>query len=343
MYKSIEILRIVSAVLVVTAHLPSTTLPVFSMFCGGDVFLGSIGVDVFFVISGIVMGMTYDKRKKIDSLPLRVRGFLTARILRIYPLYVVTTIIAIVIAPLFGRAIPRYERIIKDLLLVPHMDNGVYVDPIIGVGWTLRFEIAFYLLVFLSLVFRMRQLASIVIIALVSLSMWVPNYYGCPLLLEFLAGYMLAGKVAIVQMRWGKHIRIIGLICAVSIFFFAALGTDVPPSKDTVNIIPRTVIYFKDCSFPRVIVWGLPALLVVFAAVALEEYIPQCLAKCGKYTYSVYLMQYFCLPVFDKMRVRGLSDVIALSSTVSVLCLMSVVSYKMIEKPALLIAKRVNE
>jgi hypothetical protein len=84
--QSIESLRILAALLVVCAHLPPYTIPVLGQFLGANRFLGSIGVDLFFVISGVVIGLS-TVRAATGTAGRPLRSFLVARIFRIFPLY----------------------------------------------------------------------------------------------------------------------------------------------------------------------------------------------------------------------------------------------------------------
>src|SRR4051812_31525210 len=84
--RSLETLRIIAAVLVVTAHLPPTNIPVLKWFVGDGLFLGSIGVDLFFVISGVVIGLSV--LRAVDAAPTKstFTTFVVSRVFRIYPL-----------------------------------------------------------------------------------------------------------------------------------------------------------------------------------------------------------------------------------------------------------------
>lgn len=97
---------------------------------------GAAGVDLFFAISGFIV--CYISTAP-DYTPLR---FLAKRFFRIYPLNAAATLVMIAF---FSRSIgePPQEielgRILRSLLIVPQP------APINAVGWTLEYEVIFYL------------------------------------------------------------------------------------------------------------------------------------------------------------------------------------------------------
>jgi peptidoglycan/LPS O-acetylase OafA/YrhL len=315
------------------AHLSPTTLPFVSWFFGGRVFLGSIGVDVFFIISGVVMGLTFHKRTDIIEVGLRTRGFLASRARKIFPLYIIATILAALIAPLFGRSFPSIDRLILDLLLLPHGVEGRYIDPLIGVGWTLRYELFFYFVVFIGLLLNRRHAVTGAIVAVVLLPFLTIDYYSVPLLFEFLAGFLMARWIHRFPEFGHFYLRFAGFIAAVALFLLAATGKDFQASGADLAQIPRMLIYFGEDPVSRVIAWGIPSLLLVITTASLEVHVPGRLAALGKFTYSLYLMQYFCLPIEHKLIARAWPEWLALTTTLLVLAVVTFLSYSFVEKP----------
>ncbi len=88
-FNSIEALRIVAALVVVFAHSNSFSITFIDRFLGANLFLGSIGVDIFFVVSGYVM---YLSSKESSSGTAGATKFLINRFFRIFPLYIVATL-----------------------------------------------------------------------------------------------------------------------------------------------------------------------------------------------------------------------------------------------------------
>jgi len=97
---------------------------------------GAVGVDLFFAISGFIVCY-------VSSAPgYTPFSFLAKRFFRIYPLNALATLVVIV---LFSRSIggPPHEielgRVLRSLLIVPQQ------TPMNSVGWTLEYEVIFYL------------------------------------------------------------------------------------------------------------------------------------------------------------------------------------------------------
>jgi exopolysaccharide production protein ExoZ len=193
---SLQYLRAFAALLVVWQHavfkMPSF-LPATSLHTG------AIGVAVFFVISGFVMQMTTDGK---NVTPFE---FLKRRIIRVAPLYWVITIVfsALLLARdpsvLMNDVSPM--RIIKSLFFIPHISpiQHDHIWPILIPGWTLNYEMFFYLIFAISMFFKARVV--IVTIVLLSFVLFGKLFeplanpllitYSHPLFLEFLAGMLI--------------------------------------------------------------------------------------------------------------------------------------------------------
>ncbi|WP_019429414.1 acyltransferase [Limnohabitans sp. Rim47] len=296
--RSLESLRILAALLVVCAHLSPYKIPVLGQFFGANRFLGSIGVDLFFVISGVVIGLS-TVRAVTGTMDSPLRNFLVARIFRIFPLYWVVTAISIALLWQRGRPLPAWDELLHSLTLIPRLDNGQYVDPIVAIGWTLQFEIFFYSLCALGILARSKYLPIIAAIALSAASFAFDGYYLNPILLEFAGGYAFALYLANQKQPIGQigfPLATVLVVASTALFLFAATGRDAgyPPAFDLMQA-PRMMIAFGDAYIPRWLAWGLPAFIIVVVALRLENSLSWRLASLGKYTYSVYLCHTFAI------------------------------------------------
>lgn len=197
---TVQYLRAVAAGLVVLHH--AFSVPALAPYYGKP--FGIFGVDLFFVISGFIMWTTTADR---DRGPLK---FWSARIIRVIPLYWIFTslyIFAAILIPssLFNAALDL-EHILKSYFFIPaeHPRLG-NILPVYTLGWTLNYEMFFYLVFGIGLFIPTRaiRLAAVLggltllvaIGALVAPSQAVASTYTNPLLLEFAAG-ILIGRLA---------------------------------------------------------------------------------------------------------------------------------------------------
>lgn len=136
---SIQALRGIGAFLILLQHIPFINT-------------GSFGVDLFFCISGF-MAM-YSTREETPH-------FLTKRLLRIFPLYSLITLllyfVTILFPSLFESTKESFPQLLKSLCFIPFEISPTIVQPILRVGWTLNYEVLFYVLFALSMSFHHRN------------------------------------------------------------------------------------------------------------------------------------------------------------------------------------------
>lgn len=111
--------------MVVYAHLP--------LFGPIDTF-GQLGVDIFFIISGFVVPYSISLHNEKP-----IRSFIIRRFLRLYPLYWLSVFFAALVA---ADAVPLGKLLAN--LTMPQYYIGI--PGLLGVYWTLAFELLFYAL-----------------------------------------------------------------------------------------------------------------------------------------------------------------------------------------------------
>ena len=276
---SIQVLRAVAAVLVALFHVQMSFSSDFGTGGPRQDYLfafGAVGVHIFFVISGLVMVLT---TANTDYSP---RKFITRRLLRIYPIYWICAAIYLVVFWLLGQPHQlSVWQVLGSLLLLPE-----YSASIIGPGWTLAYEMYFYLMfaAFMSLTLYGLSVEKallaltatfFVLIAMrgvFSIEDQTLNLVTNPLLIEFLSGMFIGWLIA-----RGKvpNVGPPAVIAGITTYAGAiAIGYDVTS---------------------RVITMGIGSFLIVFGAVAWEvhrganrpvEY----LSRFGDGSYALYLI-----------------------------------------------------
>lgn len=271
--QSIQTLRALAATAVLLFHLKL-------------VGLGYAGVDVFFVISGFIMG-----KVGVKDTPGR---FMHKRLARIVPIYWGMTIVVCVMSLIPG-AMRHFSfdlaSLAKSLLFIPYRNGDGDIFPLIVPGWTLNFEMFFYI-VFATLLFSSRpRLYAVLLLCLLAVIGAVQKFsdpvlatYTSPLLLEFAAGLLLS---------LGNPIRtrvggLVGLLAGFLGFFAVAFSGELDIE-----------------GLQRAVLLGGPALLVVAGAMAIEKvgawpFLPGA-QMLGDASYSLYLTHGLVISATEKI------------------------------------------
>jgi exopolysaccharide production protein ExoZ len=322
---NLQILRAFAAMAVVFYH---------TDFRLGGVHTDFQGVAIFFVISGFIM-----------SLIAAQEGgrFLLRRLIRIVPLYWAMTLLRVAIEAVHPAGSFALEPgsaswagpIIKSLLFIPCLNVSGDMHPLLGVGWTLNLEMAFYLILAAALLVSRRWAPVITVAVLLAVKAAAALWPGGGDILRFYAhdytSYFIAGIAAFYLWRWAER-----WIAKAPPAALAALGLVVAAAFVAFNLEPQT-------GGPlAVLAWVLPALLVT-AALLMESAglagnwrLPLLL---GNASYSLYLSHTF---VVSGMKILGgkwpflLPDASlpAMLLTLALAAAVSVALYLLLEKPA---------
>ncbi|WP_191905668.1 acyltransferase family protein [Microbacterium caowuchunii] len=275
-YDSIQALRFVAALLVVITHstyyVADRLDPSFFVWKGG-----TVGVDIFFVISGFVMMITASPFQKIRG---GWKYFAMRRVTRIVPMYwIATTAKMATLLVLPGVAINSAlnpQHVLFSYLFLPTLNEAGKGEPVLGVGWTLTFEMFFYAVFAIGLLVRanpyMFASAIMVLAAAGHLirgdGVWpIWAFYFDKVVLYFVIGMTIA-KVAtsptlrryIPQMLAG--LAAVGVALAVighgdwsrnawfrTVVVAAIVLAAVAAERWVGHSIPRPVLFFGDASY----------------------------------------------------------------------------------------------
>ena len=141
--------------------------------------IGELDVSLFFVLSGFLITFLLLKEKQ-DTGTIVLKNFYVRRVLKIWPLYYFIMIIGFFLLPYFGHAFyPEYSKDLSNHYLVALIGYSLFLPPVLmggyrlteamGVTWTVRVEEAFYL--FWPLIFRRSKnfinVSCIIIVAVI--------------------------------------------------------------------------------------------------------------------------------------------------------------------------------
>ncbi|TCL76210.1 acyltransferase [Rhizobium sp. BK251] len=153
----LQALRAIAALLVVADHASAQimgTAGTPAWFKQFGWFLGEQGVAIFFVISGFIMAYT---TKNDFGSPRSAARFLLRRMIRVIPLYWIFTVLAASLIAsglwLSGRSV-HIADLLPSLFFIPYGDGPM--RPLLGQGWTLNYEMAFYAVFAFCMLFPRR-------------------------------------------------------------------------------------------------------------------------------------------------------------------------------------------
>eukprot|EP00913_Durusdinium_trenchii_P010544 g9888.t1 len=310
---SIQYLRAVAALAVVVFHAGERT--------GLHFTIGAAGVDVFFVVSGFIMMAISDQR------PTSPIAFIRHRVLRIAPAYwaATTVMIAAAMAGLFPNLRLDPIHILGSFLFFPvPSPNGGNLWPVLVQGWTLNYEMFFYVVFALVLLLRpSARLAALaaVFCTLTLAGLWlrpenpVAIFYTAPVVLEFVAGAALAR----LWQKGGLPSFFAGLVLVgLSIAGFAAIQ------------LLKLEFDAWTC--------GPLAVMLVLGALAVEASgkLPKlsALTYLGDSSYSIYLWHTFAVSVVVQVGAAlTLSPPVLLVAAVALGTLVGIAGYECFERP----------
>lgn len=329
-YIGLQGLRFVAASLVVAMHASLYMAQRTQGLATADYWqAGGFGVDIFFVISGFVMGYTSPVSGPWGRLNVaEAWAFLLRRLVRIVPMYWLYTLAKLAVLLLLPSLALRNSldpsHLLASFAFWPHRDAAGAFFPLLQVGWTLNFEMLFYAVYALALLWRLPALPWTLLCyaALVGLAQWggadsAWAFWAQPLFLEFALGLALASLRAPLE-RLGP---VLGLGLAALGWALWAVGWPAP-------------------AWAAVLASGLPALLIVAGTLGLEPWFRQmrCAAwlnRGGDISYAIYLGHTFVVPllVAGLVRLGWPSAAWAVLLSLLLVPLVADVIYRWVERP----------
>lgn len=293
----------------------------------------NVGVDFFFVLSGFLITFVHWDD---FGCPGRLPHYASRRFSRIFPAYwiILSFIVPIyVMEPSFGMLRQHnWIDIIASYLLVPMPEQ-----PVLGVAWTLTYELFFYLLLGIVIVFGRAGLplfaawaGVIVFCQIFGIISYPASFFGNAYGAEFLLGM----AVAALHRRGNVPLPEVQLLAGIVAFFaatFFALTIQLPAGGTLARFI-----------------FGSASALIVLGAVALEKTgrlsVPKWLLPLGAASYAIYLIHPVIELALIRVIVRGGLGWIGVNAMCLVLLAAGIIGgfayHFAIERPVIRIVRR---
>jgi peptidoglycan/LPS O-acetylase OafA/YrhL len=311
---NVQALRAIAATLVIFQHIHI-------------VMLGSFGVDIFFVISGFVIAYV--------SVAETSGTFILKRVFRIVPLYWLGTFavfaVAAVAPSLVNSTTTDLVELLKSLFFIPYVKSNGLTHPVLFLGWTLNYEVLFYAVFALALLFGSRAaptVATVIILSLIVVGLAFPietepfRFWTRPVTLEFLFGVWV-----FVAWHNGFRFPVTAKFAIAAIVALLALMT-----WEQINA--TSFDWIQPISF------GIPAALIVLLGLSCEGQIkvPAILLATGDASYSLYLFHPYLVEPAQKIighfTASPLVMMAAIPFMVAAAVGFAILSYRIIEKPS---------
>ena len=332
--QNVQALRGLAALAVVAAHIGDPDGFESRWLAGGHHWTqplhgpGQAGVDLFFVISGLIMMVTTTRREPGAA---NAKQFMLRRLTRIYPAYWVATapvlLLFIAMPSMVNSSQGDPPRIFESIFLLPQ--PGL---PLLLVGWTLTYELYFY--VIFTLTFFAPKNARLPILAgwgaVTALLTLLPNrshnpwlqLIMTPICLEFLFGAVIGWLIVQRRFYYPEVFTGVGLV-AVAVAL--GLGGDAFPGN-----------------WYRAVPVGLLVAVLVYGVIGLEARgyasAPGWMTQIGDASYSIYLWHVLILTALGRFFLIHLPDqpivhAVALLFSVAAVMIGSLIAYRIIEQP----------
>ena len=341
----LQVLRAVAALMVVFGHAQHDAL-VQSLKLGSGfervhALPWGAGVDLFFVISGFIMVYASERLYGRDGAGVAFLGRRLARIVPLYWLFLSLYVGVIVQAVWAGtKVFPATLDVVASYAFWPTDAFGDGIPrPLLTLGWTLNYEMFFYVVFALFVGFsRSRAVlcVSLVLLTLVGLGAGLsPSspalfFWTRPIVLEFCLGMGIALLLhSGIILAWPLR---------VAMTLVALLILVVDPLASSQQALDWTT----PNDLARLLSWGIPAALVVAAAVLGPQARPSGLLRAGialgDASYALYLVHPFVVFGFRNVWLHaglgtrlGLWPMVAASTILA--CAVALLVHRFIERP----------
>jgi exopolysaccharide production protein ExoZ len=194
--------------------------------------IGSFGVDIFFVISGYIMARICETNPNF---------FLRRRLVRILPPYWAMTILLFLFAWKFPQLLKATQasgpELIKSLLFIPYYKSNGLLRPLLFVGWSLNYEMFFYVALTGSLLILPTSpllLTSGIILTIVGICHFfigrgaIPAFYANVVMVEFIFGILAYFAARSVSTQKAIKFRGFSLLCFTGSLFAIVFHQGLP-------------------------------------------------------------------------------------------------------------------
>ena len=302
---------------------------------------GNFGVELFFVLSGFILGLPFAKHYLKDSKKVSLKSYFFRRVSRLEPPYIIVMFLLLIGNVFVSKNLNTTEGFQSFLASIVYLHNFIYSEPsfINTVAWSLEIEIQFYILTpLLSLFFiiqnniarRVLLIFTTIVFSVLSFVVTLPFLSILDYLQYFLVGFLLL-----------DFYLVEGVLNNTSIL------------RNSFTIIALLLIFscnekYFDSTFQKII-WNISVLILIFSSYyniilrkSLRFLSIKTITNIGGMCYTIYLLHFGIIsfvgnPVLslqfsdNPILNIGLYSIFILTS----ILLISIVFFVLIERPCM--------
>ncbi|WP_138517302.1 acyltransferase family protein [Rhodoferax bucti] len=329
----LDCMRGAAVLMVMLTHFAEGRIPFFYTVNNSYVQLGQAGVSIFFLISGYIIPRSISSARSL-------KVFWIHRFFRLFPIYWCSILLACALAYFGLMRLPQNLKVSEIFVNFSMLQGFVGSKNVIGVFWSLKFELVFYFLMTAIAFARLMKhsfyicLAYSVGIALVAFWMYFVQgkyfAYGLFHIQLMLIGWVVseAQERSSSQKQTGVVIGV-GVMVAILTAFTSFNGRDASAAGGALTLTPMLsawlfglLVFLLAVSFRRSLFW------------------PKWLSWVGQISYSAYLLhvlvQFVLTPYLRDWGLLAIPLMLAFSF------LLAWIGYRFVELPSIAFGKRVS-
>lgn len=295
-------------------------------------FVSSRAVNGFFVVSGFVVYMSFDRSRKLGK-------YLVSRFLRLYPAYLAAILIVgslpFVLSSCAGQDYfsPAWLRYLGTNLVflnflqpnLPCVFDGNFDNTLNGSLWTLKIEVMFYAVVPV-LFFLIRRFGGVLVLSL-TFAFSLAYFYGMMALADTSGSgaYVVLARQLPGQMTYFSA----GIFLYLYYERFAAHIAWLFPLAVALLFVP--FLWIEPIAL---------GIVIIGAAVAPKYHVD--LSKIGDLSYGVYVFHFPIIQLFLQLGIFKGSHLGLFAAVLSATFFAAFLSSRLIEKPAALLNRKLN-
>ncbi|WP_273772942.1 acyltransferase family protein [Brucella intermedia] len=300
--------------------------------------LAPFGVDLFFLISGYIIAASINR---LPSGSVSAGSFLLKRLIRIWPPYAIATAIFCVAFAVKNGQVPGVSELIRSLAFIQLTDDEppFYGFASLVVGWTLNYEMFFYVVMTLTLLlprWRWQVFGLVFFVALVLVPMVIQPKLSFYQLLD-------AGRVEANTLVFTNPLCWLFALGAL-IHFTEERGYSLRSKAATAILAATSICFLIYCYVSPgmnghgLTGMGLSALplftVAILAREQIERYIPKWVVFSGDISFSVYLTHIIVLSIAKAALVPfGVAGLWLMATAIAASLIVGALYYSLIERP----------